>query len=156
MKELFKFNTYFNDRLNEYINKIPENYNIFHYRLGDDELFKEPNKNYVNNMIELFKQHISQYQNTNCLIISDSFYFKQQLHDIYINDENINVFLNKPSHTADISGDKDDIDIFIDFSLIIHAKTINCHSIYSWISNFVYWSSIVYDIPCINLKLINH
>jgi len=149
IKDLFKFNTYFDNMLKQYIQDIPENYNLFHYRLGDQELKGETDEVRINTALELFKEHVKNYKN--CLVISDSFYFKQKLYDMYQN-KDVFVFLTKPSHTCDHYNRHNDIDIFIDFFLIIHAKTMNCYSFYPWISNFVYWTSFIYNIPCKNLK----
>ncbi len=128
--------------LEERLSSLPSDYHLFHYRLGDDVF-----ENDTLNTDEIF-QNFEKNKKDNAVVISDSLTFKQILNSAYEN-KDVYLFLNKPTHTC--SGEKN-MDTLIDFFLVINAKTVNCYSIYGWISNFVYWSSVVYDIPLFNLK----
>jgi len=52
----------------------------------------------------------------------------------------------------DNSNNNDKLETLCDFFLIQNAKSINCYSNYNWISNFILWTSIIYDVPLYNLK----
>ena len=146
IKTLFKFNPYFEEILNSYYNKLSENFSIYHYRFGD-EVFND-DINDFEEIINSFKTKND--EKNNCLVLSDSFNLKKNIYEVY-NNNNIHVFLNKPTHTNN-TNDDDDINIYLDFFLITKAKTIYCSSNYRWVSNFVLWNSYIYDIPLINLK----
>ena len=159
IKDIFKFNEYFENVFNSYLNKIPKDYNLYHYRFGDfmfhdNTIVYSHNRNddntnfdnYIHNYNELSKKN----DNYASVILSDSLNFKKKIYEIY-NDTDTIVFLNKPSHTC-FTNDNDDINIFIDFFLVTKAKAIYCYSYYSWISNFVLWNSYIYDIPLINFE----
>jgi hypothetical protein len=146
IKSIFKFNPYFEDILNSYYNKLSENFSIYHYRFGD-EVFND-DINDFEEIINSFKQKDNDKEK--CLVLSDSFNLKKKLYHVY-NNNNIHVFLNKPTHTNN-TNDEDDINIYLDFFLITKATTIYCCSNYRWVSNFVLWNSYIYDIPLINLK----
>lgn len=128
--------------LEKKISMLPANYHLFHYRFGDDVL---NNKEEVNTDV-CFK-NFEKNAKENAVIISDSLVFKQRVYDFYKN-KGVFVFLNTPTHT----NQEENIDTLVDFFLIMNAKSINCYSNYFWISNFVFWTSIIYDIPLFNLK----
>lgn len=136
LKNLFELKPKVKKYLQEKISMLPENYHLFHYRLGDDILI---NKKKVN---DKYLQHFKTHQKENAVVISDSLSFKELIDDAF-------VFLNTPTHT---NSNEENIDTLVDFFLITNAKSVNCYSIYDWISNFVFWSSIVYDIPLFNIK----
>jgi len=122
--------------------ELPPIFNLFHYRVGDNILINnniENNSLYVENFLKNIKK--------NAVIISDSLSFKKELFDLY-NNKDVYVFLNKPYHTKIQS----DIDTIVDFFLIKNAKAVYCYSNYRWISNFVLWTSIIYDISLFDIK----
>ena len=151
-KNLFKFNSHFDYQMNEYLNFLPEKFHLYHYRFGDYILnnFENPEDEFFNKFIKSFQE--SRIKNENCLIISDSLKFKQKIYDLYKNNE-VFVFLTEPKHTGYNNPDsEEDINIFIDFMLITKAQSISCYSIYPWISNFILWTSHIYNVPLINLN----
>lgn len=126
-----------------YINKFNEfnNFNVLHYRLGDDDLMNN-NINYmyydslVDNMPKI----------DNSILLSDSCNFKK-----YIKSK-INVFMIDGIVAHMGKSDNDVKDTLREFFIITRAKHIYTHSIYCWISGFVYWAHKIYDIPLHNLK----
>jgi hypothetical protein len=148
IKQIFKWKPYFEGIINDYLDKIPENYDFYHYRFGDHKFNDDGDDLSISEMIEKFQK--LEKSSENCVIISDSLNFKKKIHEIYNNNKVI-VFLNKPTHTNNTTNEED-IFIFIDFFLAIKAKKIYCYSFYNWISNFVLWNSYIYNIPLINMK----
>jgi hypothetical protein len=154
VKNLFKFNEDFKNVFNSYLNQIPKDYILYHYRLGDfmfhnntivfNHNWNDNNTNF-DQFIESYSELSKQNENYAGLILSDSLNFKKKIYEIYNNIDTI-VFLNKPTHIA-YTNDVDNINIFIDFFLVTKAKTIYSYSYYPWISNFVLWNSYIYDIP---------
>jgi len=150
LKGIFNFTPEFEAILNTYYDKMPFDFDLYHYRLGDRRLIYHDNDDdEINRFFEWFKE-MENTNNNNCIVISDSLCFKKKLYDNY-NNNKVHVFLNKPTHIA-YSTDQDDIHILIDFVLVSKAKNIYCYSNYGWISNFILWTSYVYDIPLFNMK----
>lgn len=142
IKNLFTFTPEFSEAFNIYLNKMGEEFDVFHYRFGDDVFHNDAiNVDECKRLIE----SLQETNTTNCLVLSDSFNFKKELHNIYNNNQ-VKVFLNKPNHTNNTSNEEA-INIFIDFFLTSKAKNIYCWCIYGRLSNFVLWHSYIYDIP---------
>jgi len=139
IKRIFELKPEINDYLQKKIALLPANYNLFHYRLGDSVLIDNHETN-----IDIYLQNFKKNIKENAVVISDSLLFKEMIdkNDAY-------VFLNTPTHT---NSNEENIDTLVDFFLITNAKSINCYTNYFWISNFVFWSSIIYDIPLFNIK----
>lgn len=138
IKTLFIFTPGFEQLFNQRVNMIPPDYDIYHYRFDDIIFYNDPNKDY-SNIINSFNNK------ENCLLISTSLNLKKQIYEKY-NNNNIFVFLNKPEHTQKTT-DENLIHIYIDFFLVTKAKHIYSYCDYRWISNFILWSSYIYDIP---------
>jgi len=146
IKNLFKFTPEFEDVLNSYFEKAGRNFDIFHYRFGDD-IFHNDSVN-----TEKIIDSIQQINSTNnCLVLSDSLNLKKELYDMY-NNNKIIVFLQKPTHTNNTS-DADAIYIFIDFFLASKAKNIYCWCVYGRLSNFILWHSYIYEIPLTKIQI---
>ena len=148
VKKLFKFNEAFENVFNSYLNQIPKDYILYHYRFGDFMFKNDHNKNF-DKFIQCYNELSKQNGKYAGLILSDSLNFKKKIYEIYNKIDTI-VFLNKPTHIA-YTNDRDDINIFIDFFLVTKAKTIYSYSYYPWISNFVLWNSYIYDIPHVQI-----
>ena len=134
---------------------LPPNYNLFHYRLGDKYVCIDNDgriKSGQNETDICFKNFLH-YKKQNSVILSDSLSFKEMCKDIAI------VFLNEPMHTRFndnpkiIKSHELMLDTICDFYLIKNASTVNCYSFYPWISNFVLWTSLIYDVPLFNLRI---
>ena len=150
IKNLFVFDLEFEKLLNSYFNALPETYHLYHYRFGDHVLLKnDNNRHQIKHFVEHFKIN---KKNGPCLIISDSLLFKRYIYEFYKNKE-VFVFLTKPTHTSYNTVESEhDVNILIDFMLITKAESINCYSSYRWISNFILWTSHVYNVPLFNMK----
>jgi len=145
IKNLFAFDLEFEKLLKSYFNVLPENYHLYHYRFGDYVLLENDNNHdEIKYFVEDFKIN---KKIGSCVIISDSLLFKQYIYDLYKNEE-VFVFLTKSTHTSyNTVESEDDVNILLDFMLITKAESINCYSSYRWISNFILWTSYVYNVP---------
>jgi hypothetical protein len=140
-RNLFTFNESFNEYFRQKISSLPENYVLFHYRLGDHILIYNNRINNMNDFIDNFKNN----KKENTVLISDSLEFKQKIAEIF---DDVTLFLNNPSHSGVSHAD---IDMYVDFFLIKNAKQIYAYSNYRWISNFIYWTSIIYNVPLVRI-----
>jgi hypothetical protein len=144
VKTLFNFTDDFLKIYNDYREKLPESYKIYHFRYGDD-IFKDDIHFVDNNTIKLFQDLYNNKEDV--LVISDSFNLKKTLNSRF--DKHIYTFLNKPSHT---NNSDNSIDIFIDLFLIANSSAVYGYSYYPWISNFILWIATTNDINLVNLK----
>jgi hypothetical protein len=87
------------------------------------------------------------FKKENSVLISDCLEFKKRIAEKE-KEKDVFVFLNKPVHCGfrDFSN-KDYKETIRDFNLIKNAKKIYTFSSYHWISNFVFWTSLIYDVP---------
>jgi len=138
-----------NDELKKYINihieNIPINYNIIHFRLGDHYSFESNSipENILFKFEELFKLNYTE----NTVLISDNKYFKNYIKSKY----NIHIIDNDIEHIGflhnnNIEGIKGSL---LDFFIQSNSKQIKTFTVYNWISGFIYWNSVIYDIPLI-------
>jgi hypothetical protein len=137
-----------NHQLKEYISNkildIPDNYNILHYRLGDDDLVRNEN----NHQYDVYLNHLKKNIEENDVFISDSNYFKKI---VCRDDTQIRMVDVLPRH---IGYDGEPLnDTLFEFFLITKCQKIKTYSKYSWISGFVYWIHKVYDIPLVSIAL---
>jgi len=152
-KKIFKpndeFMKYINDNYNEVLKK---EYNILHYRLGDEYLINDN----INTFDKIYSHLLNKY-NSNYIFLCDSNKFKK-----YIIDKN-NCLSNKNIITIDIDichiGKSKDIKMLkntlSELYIISNSKKIDSYSVYEWISGFVFHISNLYDIPIngnINVK----
>lgn len=145
IKKLFEFNEDFENLFNNSLNKLPKNFDVYHYRLGDN-VFKNDTDN-LDIIVNSFNIREKSNQN-DIFLISYSLNLKNKIYDIYKNNK-VFVFLNKPYHTRDNSND---VYTLIDFFLVTKAQNIYCYSKYFWISNFVFWTSNIFNIKLIDTK----
>lgn len=142
MKNLLSFNDDFLEHFKTRLDMMPNDYTLYHFRLGDSYLIDDKKANNINVLINM----MGKYKKKNSVLISDSLEFKKNI-SLKFND--VFVYLNRPIHCIK----KDvDIDTFIDFCLIKNSKEIYSYSSYGNISGFVNWISNIYNIP---LKKIN-
>ena len=136
----------YEEYLNQKLSQLPPQYNLFHYRFGDEHICQKDQLN-----IEYYN-HLLHYKKENTVLISDSLLFKEKCKDI------VHVFLNDPIHTTSnpnhkqINMDALILDTICDFYLIKHATALYSYSCLPWLSNFVQWTSIVYNIPLYDLR----
>jgi len=147
MKKLLKPNKIMSEYIETQLNKIPfKEYNIIHYRLGDNTLVRNEQKQHS-------LDHILSKYETNDILICDSSEFKNQ-----VKNENLDIFMfdNNICHLG-FSKDVNSIqDTLFEFLLISKASKIKTYSSYGWISGFAHIISFIYNIPIsseINIQL---
>lgn len=146
MKDFLKLKPQYEDLLQKKFNSLLPNYNLFHYRFGDVHLCEMDQTN------EQYYQHFIHFKKENAVIISDSLLFKQRCSNV------AKVFFNDPIHTRTNDnckiGKKESLlfDTICDFYLIQKAKSINSLTCLPWISNFILWMSIIYNVPLYDLR----
>lgn len=131
--------------LNDKRSRIPyKDYNIMHFRVGDEvdliKTLKGARFDYLMKTVQKYREH-------NDVLIADSNRFKKYA---YMNN-NIFFFNTDPVHMGNVSQDDDILDTLAEFFLIIGSKKIKTFNIYGWISNFVLWISIIYNIPLVQM-----
>jgi len=136
-----------NDYMVAQISQLPTKFNLFHFRLGDERWYDDSinNDHYIEKIIKNKKE--------NAVLISDSLNLKKQIFDIFQN-KDIFVFLNKPCHTNSNWYSNADIYIntLVDFFLIKNSESVSSFSIYGCVSNFVYWSALIYNVPILKIE----
>lgn len=121
-------------------------YNILHFRLGDDlELNKIKKNSKFSHLLPLIKK----YNEKNDILISDSNKFKKFV-SIY---HKIFFFNSKIVHMGIVDNDTELQDTLLEFFLLSSADRIKTYNVYGWVSNFVLWVSIIYDIPLVKIEL---
>jgi hypothetical protein len=132
---------------------ISSQYSIIHIRLGDDGFFKNKPDNGFN-MNEAAKI-ISRYAEPTDILMSDSFWFKQQLKSMNVN---IAMFNTHPLHLGDLSTrfveriEDSFKETLYEFFTLTNASKIKTYSVYEWMSGFVKFAGLIYDVQLIDLK----
>ena len=119
------------DYFNTKFANLPKEFTLFHYRFADDVFWSDTIDNRC-------VEHFIKNKTENSVVISSSLLFKEKIKKI------ATVYLDKPYHT---NMNKDAIDTFADFYLVQHAKHIYSYAFFGHLSGFVYWPSLIYDIP---------
>lgn len=129
-------------------------YSILHIRLSDNE-FTETNEPEINAdpfSINDATQIVRVHAEPSDIFMSNSFRLKQHLKS-----ENVNVttFATRPVHFRKVST-FDEADSFketlYEFFTLTTASKIKTYSAYIWMSGFVKFAGLIYDIPVIDLK----
>lgn len=125
---------------------------ILHIRLSDDEFSElEINADSISTMNDAM-QIVMVHAEPSDILMSNSFRLKQHLKS-----ENVNVttFNTRPVHFRNVST-FDEADSFketlYEFFILTKASKIKTHSVYEWISGFVKFAGLIYDVQLINLK----
>lgn len=129
-------------------------YSIVHVRLGDDEFFenKSVNNSNVNDAIALLKRHTMPGD----ILLSNSYRFKQHVKALY--GTAIPMFNTRPLHLGELSTMFHDnvADSFketlYEFFALGNAIAIKTYSVYDWVSGFVKFAGLIFDVPVIDLK----
>jgi hypothetical protein len=146
IRDILQLRPEYEEYLNQKLSTLPSHYPLFHYRFGDDHICKKDQLNIQ------YYNHLMHHKKENMVLISDSLLFKEKCKDI------AHVFLNDPIHTTSnpnhkqIRMDELILDTICDFYLIQRATAIYSYSCLPWLSNFVQWTSIIYDIPLYDLR----
>ena len=156
-----------NDEFKKWFNElrikfhIPTNYAIAHFRLGDQELIHDDSNSSESSIdITVYEKlcgmvNFHMERTPNLYIMSDSSMFKQYLRE-RIRPELIDriipttpIHLAHPDAAADIEKTKETM---FDFMLLINARFIKTHSKYTWVSGFVRWASMIFNVPLFDIK----
>jgi hypothetical protein len=139
----------FKQYLDTIIFNLPfKEYNILHLRLGDNELVKNKKamKEYKS-FIEKFIEN-KMLNPSKDIIITDS----QSLKTYLQTETQIYTPKTQLCHIG-LAQNLDTVrDTLVDFFIMTKSKQITSFSIYTWVSNFVLWTSKIYDIPLISVK----
>jgi hypothetical protein len=146
-----EFKLYFNNYVNEIL-KLTSDYGICHFRFGDDLLIKYETK------MSNFESFLNKYINNNYISIkTDILLTDNKLFKKYVLDNNY--MISPDTIIKHLGSDEDEDededygtrDTLVDFFLILNSKIIKSYTVYSWISGFVFWASVLKDIPLIIL-----
>ena len=147
-----EFKLYFDNYINNVL-KLEHNYGICHFRLGDDFLIKYENK------MDNIEKFLNKYITNDCIsVVNDILLTDNKLLKKYILDNKIMVTPDTTIKHLGLDDDKTNIDddygtrdTLVDFFLVLNSKVIKSYTTYTWISGFVFWLSVVKDIPLIIL-----
>jgi len=133
------------------IKSLPENYGIQHFRFKDDVFSNDIN---ISNPIfmKCFNILKKKYKPTDVLL-SNSNNFKQYAKEnLHITTVECNDTLCKVEHIG-LSNDYDSLkNSFVEFFVVTRAKYIISKSQYPWVSGFIKWPALIYDIPLESLN----
>lgn len=143
LREIFTPNKEILQKYNNFINKfnIDSNYQVLHFRLGDDGIIKfKKDKLIINKAINTLNNFISNNETKNLIIISDNTYFRKIL------EENYNLNIVKFDNIGHFGKHKD-LEILkgsiLEYYFMIVAKKIISFSVYRWNSGFAKSASII-------------
>jgi hypothetical protein len=136
-------------KIDEKIKTLPANYGIKHFRFNDDVLKNDIN--YDNPLFQKAYNILKNNSKSTDVLISNSTNFKKYA----IQNLNIKTIDDAKTQIKHIGQDNDSgVEYsFIEFFICCKAKYINTYTSYTWPSNFVYWSSKIYNIPFTNTFL---
>jgi len=142
MKKLLTPVASLEEELRDYIPFHP--YSILHFRLGDNELVGQTQTNVSREILHMIQAN----KEPNSVLISDSFSLK--IHPEATKE--IFVLNTVPKHLGKCSNEESIKDTLIDFFLLSRATHIKTYSCYPWVSGFVSWAGMIYDIPLTRIQ----
>lgn len=140
IRELISPNNDIINDINQIIQSLPCDYIVKHVRLGDAEMVR--NQQNTNKYMYLLNRLISM-RTSKDVLFSDSYNFKK-FASSRAGFMSLNTETSHLGYHTDLNKLKNTM---IDFYLISKSKMIYSYSEYSWNSGFVYWSSVIYNIP---------
>ena len=129
-----------NDEMIEYINKqkkllnLDNNYNIIHFRLGDDFLVKKKYHKLDEYLYNLLYKNLE----NNSLIISDSLEFRKSL-----DSKCIKTIIHDICHIGVENSETSIKNTLLEFYIVCGSNKIKTFSIYNWVSGFIYLAHII-------------
>ena len=120
-------------------------YNIFHLRCGDNEFFNRKNWWQRFAARQIFKKSFEESD----LLLTDSVKLKQELRLTY----KAKTFTDTSAHIGSAIDSATILDTLLEFYAICNAKKIKSYTRYTHLSGFVYFPSIIYDIPMTTLEM---
>ena len=120
-------------------------YNIFHLRCGDNEFINRNNwwQRFVAR--KLFNKNFEEFD----LLITDSEMLKKELRSKF----KAKIFTDTSAHIGHAFDSTKILDTLLDFYAICNAKKIKSYTRYTHLSGFVYFPSIIYDIPMTTIEM---
>jgi hypothetical protein len=145
IKKIFTPTKLFRTFINNKISRIPfKKFNIFHYRINDNEFLN----NHEEILYETYFNHFKKNKEENDILISDTKKLKKY---IFMHD-NIFMFDTKVCHLG-LSKVSDEIrDTLFEFFLLTYATKIKTYCKIHNMSGFIKWISKVYDIPVVSFN----
>jgi hypothetical protein len=141
IKNIFIPTENFNNFMNNKLSNINFDYNIIHFRCGDERSFNL--ENLLDNDLLKFEEIFNKYYESNDILISDNKIFKNYIKSKY----NVIVFDTEIGHT----GFQNDINMIegtlFDFFIQNKSKKIKSFTMHNHISGFMLWNAKVYNIP---------
>jgi hypothetical protein len=119
-------------------------YNIMHFRLGDEELVRKNVTQPTNEIVDKLMKN----KENNDILLSDSEYFKKYVEE----NVDIDMFNTRTVHFGYQKRPSEIMDTLFEFFLLMNARKIKTYSVYNWISGFVYWIHKIYDVPLEQMK----
>jgi len=116
-----------------------DDYNVMHFRLGDEELVR---KNVTQSSNEIIDKLMKNKENGD-ILLSDSEYFKKYVQK----NIDIHMFNTRTVHFGYQKRPSEIMDTLFEFFLLMNARKIKTYSVYTWISGFVYWIHKIYGVP---------
>ena len=149
-KEFAKFlcepQDFLRDEIDRTIQTLPENYGIQHFRFSD-KVFDKDIDEHDPMFIQFFNTLKNTYKRTDVLLSnSTNFkrYAKQMLNIKTIDCDGDECTVGHIGNSQDMESVKMS---FIEFYVITKAKYVKTVSKYDWVSNFIKWPCVIYDIP---------
>lgn len=128
------------------IKTLPRDYGIQHFRFNDTVFEKDIDEN-NSTFISFFNILESTYKPTDVLL-SNSLNFKRYAkYKLNIKTVDCDGELCKIEHIGKSTDYESVKSSFIEFYIISKAKYIKTISDYDWVSNFIKWPSLIYDVP---------
>jgi len=154
MKTLLSPNENFTNYINQQnsLHGISAPYSILHIRLSDDEFSKDKMNTYsIANATRIVKE----YSGPSDILVTNSFRLKEHMKSIQ---HGITMFNTRPMHLGELSTifSENVSDSFketlYEFFSLSNASNIKTYSVYEWVSGFVKFVSIIYDVPLRDLR----
>lgn len=128
---------------------LPPKYNLFHFRLND--AIYNSGKKVDSSNFKAWLRLIQKHYTTGDFLISNckefKIYVREQLPDVNIWNEDGGVHSGLATNNSDL------LTTIYDLQITTNASRIYTYSEYNWISGFVYWPALAYQIPLVDLKM---
>jgi hypothetical protein len=134
------------EEVGEKKSRLPHNYGIQHFRFSDDVFKKDITENDTI-FIKYFQILESSYTPTDVLLSNSTNFKRYAKTMLNIKTVECNGDECKVGHIGHSDNYESVKSSFIEFYIISGAKYVKTLSTYGWVSNFIKWPSLIYDIP---------
>ena len=133
------------------IQSLPANYGIQHFRFSD-KVFDKDIDEHDPTFMDFFNILRNNYKRTDILLSNSTNFKRYAKQMLNIKTIDCDGEFCKVGHIG-ISQDPESVKTsFIEFYVITRAKYVRTTSKYDWVSNFIKWPCLVYDVPLIEHK----